>query len=260
MTSLTAYVALATHPAVSFLMPEPVSFCWAYRHGRMGSRIPPMPPELRQRSERNSRYLSLVQDALLMAFVFYWMRRYSLPPTSIGLRLDRLGISVSAGVAGGLSMLGWGALVRRAVGAVVGRAVGRGALQSQELSAHGRDWIRALRLFSGVFAEELWRALSIVCLEQTGHSVLSAVIISSIVFGVGHLQTGPRLAGKLGLISGVGTGGAVFALLFVFSRSLVTPCAAHLVVNSVRLYATRSRPPSSGAPAMNPGAGVGART
>ncbi|MGB6510055.1 MAG: CPBP family intramembrane glutamic endopeptidase, partial [Xanthobacteraceae bacterium] len=86
---------------------------------------------------------------------------------------------------------------------------------------------------AGAFSEELWIAFCLVVLKSTGHSTLSCVGLTAIVFGIVHYQY--HFSGAFA----VALKGAASALLFLWSGSLVATFSWHFVGNLGSLYIAR---------------------
>lgn len=181
-----------------------------------------MPEGMRLKAEASGRYVLFVIDALLLVGVFYLAWRHRLPPDRMGVRLDHWETHALVGCFVGLA---WEALKLAAA-----------FLSPPSSSLRANDFMRGsaflwiVIFLTGSIAAEVWRAFTLVTLITSGHSAELAVMMSAIAFGIGHLRL--RLGGALG----AAVAGAVFAVLFLWSGTLVAPFAAHFTANTAHMY------------------------
>lgn len=240
MTTAGAFAGLAAFPLlVLFFWPEPVEIRWGYSHARLRVPLPPLPPELKVVSERNQRYIMLVQYALLVGSVYLLMRRYSVPPAAVGLQSRQWGAWLGLGVAVGLARL---ALLEatRALSKRLDRSHDEPVNELERYMAQGslRFWVAAQLVIC--FAQEFWRAFCLAGLLDLRHSATFAVAITSLAFAAAHFRgRGSRAPVEFGRFVGHTVSGVLFAIVFLWSGSIVATYTAHLLVNFVALYRAR---------------------
>lgn len=86
-------------------------------------------------------------------------------------------------------------------------------------------------LFKGGFSEELWRIFTLTRFEKIfGKSgLILALLLSSAMFGVGHLYQG------IGGMISVGTIGFLYALVYLRKRRALEAVTAHAAFNSIQI-------------------------
>lgn len=217
-----AYLALFTYPAITLLTPEPNYLRWLLKTGGGGT----MPPDVKERWERNVGNLLIAKFLLLVAACSIYMKQIPISTKSVGLRLDQpLGVITMGAVS--CAMLIWWLSTMKAL-----------ALKAAPQAGFPHSLLREPRfklllvLVLGGFAEELWRALSLTILPEADISKLSAVLLTSLVFGVGHLFSYKSLGAALGKFMAPAIAGAFLAALFLWSHTLFIPFFAHVLINS----------------------------
>lgn len=230
MTSISAFLALAAFPVLGWLTPEPVSLQWGFRHGKLGVPAPPLPPGLKERSERNSRCLRLLRYAVLSGFLFFLMRASSLQTSVVGLTLHHWPRFLLLGSGAGLVWVASTSFI----GGIGGHSWRRGPRQLEDYFASGSLELWIFITLVGCFVEEYWRAFCLVGFEQVGYTPLFALLVTSFVFALAHYGGGAR-ALEFGRLSGHATFGVLVALLFIWSHSIVATYSAHAVGNLIAL-------------------------
>ncbi|NIR87374.1 CPBP family intramembrane metalloprotease [Candidatus Bathyarchaeota archaeon] len=221
MTPLTAYLALALYPLVRFLgllLLNPVAFYWGFTKGKE-----PMPPPVLERAESVSRCMLFIIDAILLAGIFYFIRRHSISFTHFGFPLDGWLTAALVGCSIGAAWEGF----RRQLMAQFQPAVGE---PGNHWVLRGNRGLWVLLFITGSFSEESWRALCLVLLMMAGHSAAFAVVVSSLVFGITHLRQG------FGGVLNAALVGVGLALLFLWFGTLIAPFAAHFTANTIHMY------------------------
>jgi Type II CAAX prenyl endopeptidase Rce1-like len=218
-----AYLSLIAYPACTMLVPEPNMFRWWLRTGGRG----PVPDEVKRKAIRNAGDLMIAKFLLLVLCCSALVLGGSVSASSLGFRSDQpRGAFAAAAAAGGL-LIWWDAKMR-----ALARRAPRGGEQPFVLREGTRKIL--LIMVVGGFAEEFWRALSLTAFGMAGFGAGSAVLLTSAVFGVGHLLSPPRsLGAALGRSLRPAMGGALLALLFLLGRSLLPPLIVHVLTNSV---------------------------
>jgi membrane protease YdiL (CAAX protease family) len=175
--ALFTYLAVALYPIVMMLTPEPISFRWWLRNGHGRS----MPPDVRRRSDKNEGYLLIAKFVILISSTVGLMRHTAVFPGSLGLRPVNLRNAILVGSVAGLTVSFW-ILSMRA-------AASRMPKSEDHLPFLLREpaWKILAIIVLGAFAEEYWRALSLFLLRRENASVGWALVITAIVFGIGHL-------------------------------------------------------------------------
>lgn len=98
-------------------------------------------------------------------------------------------------------------------------------------------WVAASTLLIVVFTEELWRAVCLTALMGDGVSGQSALVVTSIAYGLTFLAWGTPIAISEGIV------GAALGGLFLWSDSLYVPFAAHVTfLGQALLYAIAAGP------------------
>ncbi len=259
MTTLTAYIALATLPVALIFRPEPIDIKWNIKHAKLDGPTPPMPPELREASERNARLLQFPAYAVVAGAIYLLMRLSSVPAFPVGFRASRWPSALAVGLGAGAIYVAW-----LGIGWVFWRKIerrtealrsdsppaGRGA---RDPLACGRVELWVALIVAGCFVEEYWRAFCIVAFESLGHRAAFAVVATSIAFALAFFGIPERsLAFELGRYLSFFGLAVVLAVLFLWSHSLIAPYSAHLLVNLAYVYrarrkhrASKSEPPAA---------------
>jgi membrane protease YdiL (CAAX protease family) len=229
LPKLTCYLALFSLPAVFLLVLNPIEFWWGFK---TAGKPVPMPPDVDRRVAKGARYTFIAKEALLIALIWIFMRANSVSATSIGLWPSHWRFDLAVGCLGAIALIG----VQVASSRMTKSPLGDANRMKKLYGYHGRlsFWIPA-NIF-GPFAEELWRAFCVVAFVSAGYSLSVAVLLTAFAFGLGHI--GLRLPAALS----VATVGLGFALLYVWTGSLLTPFLAHGIANLHILYQTKRVP------------------
>jgi membrane protease YdiL (CAAX protease family) len=211
----------------------------------LGVPLSPLPPELKERSERNYSYLLFPTYALVCAYVWFLMRRYSVPPGAVGLHLHHWGRCLGLGVGAAGAYLAWnwfmGALA--ASSARKAAALGRKPVpyQAPDHLARGSALFWILTDLVGCLAEEFWRAFCLVSLERLHHGATFALVATSLAFALAHYRGGQAVRLELAWLFAYAVFGGLFGVVFLWSRSIVSTYTGHLWINLVALYRARRR-------------------
>jgi hypothetical protein len=216
-------VALAIFPVavlVGFSF-NPVEFRWAFHHG-----FKSMSDEVRDQAQKIRVYLNFLVDALILCLVATVMLRNAVPAARVGFYLGNWKSNAAIGVTAGLLLIiqmRW-MLKFTTIGPSEGftRSVRKGPVSL---------WV--LVFVVGAFSEELWIAFCLVALTTTGHTVLVSVVVTLSVFAAMHYGYG--LGGALA----IGLKGAVSAILFLWTGSLIPMFLYHFIGNLGSLYRAR---------------------
>lgn len=181
-----------------------------------------MPVEVRDRAESMDRYWYFLVDAITIALVIALMSRSGVPAPEVGLQLEGWKSNVVIGIAAGIVTVLIESLVAR--------------FPSDAISRNATDYLRRGRVsfwvfvfFSGAFAEELWIAFCLVAMRTTGHTVITSIAATALVFGAVHFTY------RFGALA-VAIKGAASALLFLWCGSLIPMFVFHFTGNLGTLY------------------------
>ena len=151
-----------------------------------------------------------------------------------GERADTLGLTrrewprrLAVGLAAGTAMfLRFNVGLGSVLGALLPRSAAAGASITSYFSVPGNLllWL-PIGILGGGVVEELQRIFVLTRFEQWWgrRGLVLGVILSSVMFGLGHLYQGP------GVALGTAVSGAVLALLYLRRRSALEPIAAHAI-------------------------------
>lgn len=199
---------------------------WNLNLSRQGRPFEPMPPEMRDRMEVLNRYLNFLVDILTVGLIVVLLHKIPLGAARIGLHLNNWTYNSCIGLAAGvLQVVVQRLLLRR-----------ENIDPHHPFTSHVRKgspllWISIFA--TAAFSEELWVAVSLVLLRMTGHSVVTSVAITTLVFGAMHYAYGFWGA------YAVASSEAVSALLFLHYGSLVVTFLFHFIGNVGSLYWNR---------------------
>jgi membrane protease YdiL (CAAX protease family) len=217
------YLILLLYPVVAMFTPEPVQFRWWIRAGGA-----PMPKSVLEKSVRNEVPLLIAKFVVIIAATYLIVRWIRLPLRSVGFTLQQpisiwtMGVVVSLfEIFCALRMQGLADQLR------TDEAGDRPLLFLRQPS-----WKIFVTILVGGFAEEFWRSISLVLFIQSGHPTNVAIIVTSVAFGVGHLQSPQPLSRALARILRPALVGVPLAVLFLWSKSLVIPFLVHVTLNS----------------------------
>lgn len=222
MSPLTPYLALASFPIAVCLGLNPVRFSWSFHHGSEQ-----MPTEVRENAEAADRYIYFIIDGLTIAFVAILMTRHHVALASAGVHAHAWKRNFLWGIAAGLLFVIWQLLMQR-------------WFTGKELVKTTDRFLRRSRLFwalvfvAGALSEEFWAAFCLYAMAARGHSAAVSVIATASVFGAVHLHYGVSAA------TAVALKGAISALFFLWSGSLIPMVVFHFVGNLGSLYFIRT--------------------
>lgn len=218
MPSYTPYLALAVLPFVVSIPFDLRSFMWGWRHG-----FAPMPTDLAQRATKIRRYSILLDDALVIVLVLFLSAYAHITATQMGMNRISWRRHLLIGCVLGLLWVGLQLIVR---------GFRKGKTNSLFFQG-GSALLWALVFLLGAFAEEIWRSLCIVGLRNEGHTTAFVVLITAVVFTIGHIWEGPfRALGSFPF-------GIAAAFAFIWTGSLLTTYVFHLIPNLAWIFWTR---------------------
>jgi membrane protease YdiL (CAAX protease family) len=228
--SIVMYLSLGSYPLISILTPEPAAIGWWWRTGGAA----PLPPEILERSKRNEPPLLLVKFALLICATGFVSWQANLSKRSLGMILPSLEVGSLVSLALLLTLATWLSSMK----ALIAESP---PPDDQPVLLREPAWIILTLLIFGAFAEEFWRAACLSILIQQGVTRNIAILVSSAVFGIGHLQSPQPFSRALGRFLSSAIAGALLGGLFLWFHSLIIPFATHLALNSFGALMGRKR-------------------
>lgn len=225
VSRLTAYLVLAIFPLAFFLgfSFNPIQFSWAFHHG-----LERMPVGVRDRAAAATYWCSFLTDALTVGCIALLMLRNSVAIARVGLHLKEWAANAALGVVAAILLI--------LSQLIVARLIPTGPGTFAHAAKRSSVLLSAFVFLAGAFSEELWIAFCLVALRSTGHSSSVSVAVTAIVFGAVHYQYG------FGGASAIALKGALSALLFLWSGSLLAPFTYHFIGNLGSFYRARGVP------------------
>jgi uncharacterized protein len=167
---------------------------------------------------------TILRDLALVCLIFYFVRRNGEPVSKIGWTFRNWTQEVAVGLLLFVPMFYGAALIENAL-SHAGFSTPQRPLPSLVPGSSAGDLALALILVIVVaFAEEtMFRGYLILRLNATIRSLLAAVILSTAIFSFGHGYEGTAGVATVGLM------GLVFALVYVWRRSLIAPMVMHFL-------------------------------
>lgn len=161
----------------------------------------------------------------------YFILRQRIPAQAYGVRRDDLPLQVALGLLGVVAMYGW--MLMTVVVIVAGMALMPGLEEdlkqrvefTKNLPVHNVWQSLALLIPVALHEELLFRSLMLPYLRRLLGSWWLAIFASSAIFGALHITQG-----AIAVLQILGVG-AVLALFFIWSRSLLTVAIAHFLFN-----------------------------
>jgi hypothetical protein len=201
-----------------------------------------MPPDMERRALRNGRFLLLARYLILFAYVATSLDQASLHKIILGFTsisaLKSVGTGVALGIALGLC---------RDFGSRTWKGLDWRTPRNPMRKGSTLLWV--LIIFMGGFAEELWRAFTIVELRKSGVIFIIGVVLTALCFALG------QLGGKPSRISGIPTEvhftffvGFVLGSTFVMSRIVAIGVSANIVYYLFVRHLTQKNPPVESEP------------
>lgn len=225
------YLTLFAYPAVTLLVPNPYSIKWWWKTGGHGS----MPPDIIERCKQNQGNLLIVKFLFLMLACFVLMKQSVISPKSLGFKHSQPQGMVLIGLAAGALLMCW-------IWSMYALAT------KMKLPREGPPYLIQEGVFKilmvlvlGGFAEEYWRALSLIVFHRAGVSDLYTIFITSIIFGIGHVFSYKSFGAAVGRALAPAIGGAFLAILFLWWQTLFIPLIAHVMLNSFGTLMRRKR-------------------
>jgi membrane protease YdiL (CAAX protease family) len=167
---------------------------------------------------------TIFRDLALLSLILFFAWRDKEPLRRLGLTRDHLAFNLALGLALYAPFL----FVIGAVEQVLtGLGLSSGAQPGPSYFHVGGRWELALAVILvavvAVSEETIFRGYLIRRLQMITASTPAAVLLSSIVFALGH-----GYEGSLGVVT-VGVMGLVFSLLYLWRRSLIVPIVLHFI-------------------------------
>jgi len=230
-TTGIAYVCLLAYPVIMLLVPDPNSIRWGWKTGG----LEPLPPEIKERCGRNQWNLLIFKFFVLVVVCFFLIRQSSIPLHDVGIRRTQPVNLVILGLVTASLLILWACGLRSLTAKVASLKYGPPYLLRESIPK------LICLIVLGAFAEEFWRALSLIAFTKAGVSVFFAVIATSIVFGIGHVFSWKSVGGALGRMLGPCIAGIFCASLFLWFHSLFVPMSAHVLLNAFGTLTGRKR-------------------
>jgi membrane protease YdiL (CAAX protease family) len=218
MSNFRVYLALAAYPLIGIFVFDWWNCGWASEH-----HLIILPPDVKRKREDAGRHLILAKYALLLVTLRLLVGPDVWRIVPIPTHWPSWGSSVATGIACGALML----VVQHFLFSL---RPGAALMHRNEYFLHGSVGLWLAILSAGGFAEEFWRALCIASFAQDNHSALLANLMTAIAFALARQSGLPsRAAPGLANAGAEVVMGLVLGALFIWSRSLATPCLANLI-------------------------------
>lgn len=230
-TAAYFYLCLLAYPGCVQLVPDPHWLRWWWKTGGIGE----LPAEVKERCDRNQGNLLIVRFLVLILICLVLSHQAGVSSKSLGFRWDQPSAALIVSLLAGLVLICWAYAMKALTSKA--REAGSGPTRFLRQPTHKI----LLILILGGFAEELWRAVSLSISRQAGFSGLSAVLITSIIFGVGHVSSFKSLGSAAGRATGPAIVGIASAALFLWWQTLLIPWIAHVMLNSFAALSGRKR-------------------
>jgi membrane protease YdiL (CAAX protease family) len=168
---------------------------------------------------------SLVHDLALLALVLYLVWRNGEPFTSIGLNLKEKWRELFLGLALFVPFFLGVGLIERLLRSL-GYLIPKGPPAYLTPSGAGQFLLAfALLIVVAVTEEVIFRGYFILRLESVLRNSGVAVLLSALVFSIGHGYQGP------GSVIAIGLMGIFFGLIYLWRRNLIAPIVIHFLQN-----------------------------
>src|ERR1700723_1165385 len=219
------FLGLLSYPLITLLWPEPHAFRWWWRMGGRGV----APRELIDHRKRSRGNVLVVKFAAIIGTCVVLLRQGRVSSQELGFRIPGWYDAIAFGRAAGAILIWWT------------RGMNRVASQMKVSQAKPNDLLREpsfkilLIILLGGFAEELWRAMSLILFHKAGISDVSAVLVTSLIFGIGHVFSYKSVGAAVGRSLPPAIAGILLAALFLIYQTLLVPFVAHVMLN---LYGT----------------------
>jgi uncharacterized protein len=167
---------------------------------------------------------TILRDLALVCLIAYFVGRNGEPVARIGWNFRNWPQEAALGLLLFVPMFFCAAFIEGAV-SHIGLSTPQKPLASLvPRSSIGELALAVILVIVVAFAEEtMFRGYLILRLRATARSVLAALIVSTVIFSFGH-----GYEGSAGVVT-VGFMGLVFALVYVWRKSLITPMVMHFL-------------------------------
>ena len=207
---------------------NPMQIVWAIRHP-----FEDMTSEYAVKMKKVSFLLQLLKEIVLLALLFGLLIHQGMSAGRVGFHLGNWQINVAIGATAGSLMIGVQALIRRLMAAAK-------YTDPDEQLFKGSVPLWICSLLVGAVAEEVWIVFCILAMTQLGGSVFFAVVVSSLIFGFGHVLLGLEAVPVLALSA------VPSCLLFLWRGSILPLVLYHWIGNIGVLYWQRRKVPEAG--------------
>jgi membrane protease YdiL (CAAX protease family) len=223
-------LCLLAYPACAQLIPDPI---WARQWVRTGTTE--VPEEIKRRCRENYGNLLIIRFAALVPICFLLARAGTIPPRDLGFRQSQPIVGLVSGLGAAAFLIGWAQAMAK-----LSKLVNDSDEGPPHFLRQGTYKILFILLWGG-FAEELWRAVSLTISQSVGLSAGISVIVTSLVFGLGHISVYKPVSRGLGRAAAPALAGCVLAVLFLIWHTLMIPLIAHVLVNCFAALLGRKR-------------------
>lgn len=212
---------LAHFLAAYLVLAAPWLGCYWYEKAR--KRMRAGEPNAKLRLYRAIVTEQIVSSAVILVF---W-RIGQLPASSLGLRATRFWHWSTVAMLALVVVLIWSGLKLRPKADRIREKLRNGIGLLLPDTASERSWFAKISLGAGISEEVAYRGFLIYYLSTylPQLNTPEKVVLSALVFGLGHLYQGWKGA------IGTGLGGLVFAVLYVSTGSLLIPMVVHAVLD-----------------------------
>jgi len=230
MSHWIAYLILIVPLVLMVIMGNPMRVLWAvYRPSEV------MAPDDEIKTYRVNRFLQPLKEIILVAILSGLLIHQGTNAALVGFSLRHWQLNVGIGATAGLLMVGLQSLLCRWMA-----SMGHPTKNRELLEGSISSWV--FSLFIGAFAEEFWIVLCMVAMTQLGHSVLSSVVVTSLIFGCAHILLGIEAVPALAMTS------VPSCLLFLWRGSILPLLLYHWIGNIGVLYRERRNNSGIGRP------------
>lgn len=167
---------------------------------------------------------TIFRDLSLVMLIIFFLWRNNEPLSAIGYRFEHLGREILIGVILFIPVF-FGAAYLEEILKRIGFTVPSTPLPADIVSKGAGELILATILVVIVaWSEEtIFRGYLVLRLKSVTQSILSAILLSSFIFSLGH-----GYEGSAGVVT-VGVMGAVFTIIYLWRKSLVAPMVMHFL-------------------------------
>jgi membrane protease YdiL (CAAX protease family) len=227
MSHFVAYLILTIPLLLMVTIVNPMEILWTIRHPYVD-----MSSEYVIKTVKVSVLLQLLKEIALLALLFGLLIHQGISAARVGFHLDNWQLNLAIGTTAGSLMIGLQMFLRRLMATV------KYTSSDQHLSKSSVPLGIAL-LFIGAMAEETWIVFCILAMTQLGGSVFFTVVLTSLIFGFGHVMLGVEVVPALALSA------VPSCLLFLWRGSILPLVLYHWIGNIGVLYWQRRNVPEA---------------